>query len=146
MTKPSPGLPGADESEAITTSDEKRRRKVDLEATTLPVSGAPIGAALAGASMSADEEELESEAALKAAARKARGDESRELESKPDDRRGDGPDAIFAKRREPNPDAPSRLSVEKARVGNGLSADPLDYDEAESTEALKRTVENERPT
>ena len=53
------------------------------------------------------------------------------------------PAAVQPKRREPNPDAASRLSIEKARIGNELSADPLPYDETESAEALKRTAENE---
>jgi len=65
------------------------------------------------------------------------------LEGKSGDRRIDGPKAVTAKRRESNPDAASRLSIEKARVGNELSADPLSYDETESAEALKRTAENE---
>ena len=33
--------------------------------------------------------------------------------------------------------------IEKARVGNELSSDPLPYDESESAEALKPTAENE---
>ena len=65
------------------------------------------------------------------------------LEGNPADRRIDGPDAVTPKRRETNPDAASRLSIEKARVGNELSADPLPYEESESAEALKRTAENE---
>ena len=52
-------------------------------------------------------------------------------------------DDSVERRRESNPDTPSRLSIEKARVGNELSADPLSSDEAESTEALKRTAEDE---
>lgn len=67
----------------------------------------------------------------------------RKLEGNPADRRVDGPDPVNPKPREPNPDAASRLSIEKARVGNELSADPLPYDKAESAEALKRTAENE---
>ena len=68
---------------------------------------------------------------------------TRKLEGNPADRRIDGPDAVTPKRRESNPDAASRLSIEKARVGRELSADPLPYDESESAEALKRTAENE---
>jgi hypothetical protein len=67
----------------------------------------------------------------------------RKLEGNPADRRIDGPDAVTPKRRETNPDAASRLSIEKARVGNELSADPLPYDESESSEALKRTAQND---
>jgi hypothetical protein len=67
----------------------------------------------------------------------------RKLEGNPADRRIDGPAAVIPKRRESHPDAASRLSIEKARVGNELSADPLPYDESESAEALKRTAENE---
>jgi hypothetical protein len=67
----------------------------------------------------------------------------RKLEGNPADRRIDGPNAVTPKHRESNPDATSRLSTEKARVGNELSADPLAYDESESAEALKRTAENE---
>lgn len=67
----------------------------------------------------------------------------RKLEGNPANRRIDGPDAVIPKRRERNPDAASRLSIEKARIGNELSADPLPYDESESAEALKRTAENE---
>lgn len=67
----------------------------------------------------------------------------RKLEGNPANRRIDGPSAVQPKRREPNPDAASRLSIEKARIGNELSADPLPYDETESAEALKRTAENE---
>ena len=66
----------------------------------------------------------------------------RKLESNPSDRRID---AVIARKREPNPDAASRLSIEKARVGNELSADPLPYDESESAEALKRTAEPRKP-
>ena len=66
----------------------------------------------------------------------------RKLEGNPADRRVDGPDAVIPRKREPNPDAASRLSIEKARVGNELSADPLHYDESESAEALKRTADN----
>ena len=66
-----------------------------------------------------------------------------ELKGKSADRRIDGPEAVTPKRRESNPDAASRLSIEKARVGNELSANPLSYDETESAEALKRTAENE---
>jgi hypothetical protein len=47
------------------------------------------------------------------------------------------------KHRESDPDAASRLSIDKARVGNELSADPLRYDESETAEALKRTAETE---
>ena len=65
------------------------------------------------------------------------------LEGNPADRRIVGPNAVTPKRRERNPDAASRLSIEKARVGNELSANPLPYDESESAEALKRTAENE---
>ena len=65
------------------------------------------------------------------------------LEGNPADRRIDGPDAVIPRKREPDPDAASRLSIEKARVGNELSADPLPYDESESAAALKRTAENE---
>ena len=68
---------------------------------------------------------------------------TRKLEGNPADRRIDGPDAVIPKRREENPDAASRLSIDKARVGRELSADPLPYDESESTEALRRTAENE---
>lgn len=64
-------------------------------------------------------------------------------EGNPANRRVDGPEAVRPRRREANPDAASRLSIDKARVGNELSADPLPYDEAESVEALKRTAENE---
>ena len=39
---------------------------------------------------------------------------------------------------------PRVSSIEKARIGNELSADPLPYDETESAEALKRTAENDR--
>ena len=46
---------------------------------------------------------------------------TRKLEGNPADRRIDGPDAVIPKRREENPDAASRLSIEKARVGNELS-------------------------
>jgi hypothetical protein len=67
----------------------------------------------------------------------------RKLEGNPANRRIDGPDAVTPKPRERNPDAASRLSIEKARVGNELSSDPLPYDESESAEALKRTAENE---
>jgi hypothetical protein len=67
----------------------------------------------------------------------------RKLEGNPADRRIDGPDAVVPKRRESDPDAASRLSIEKARVGRELSSDPLPYDESESDEALKRTAENE---
>jgi hypothetical protein len=67
----------------------------------------------------------------------------RKAEGNPANRRIDGPEAVRLKRREDNPDAASRLSIEKARVGNELSADPLPYDESESIEALKRTAENE---
>jgi hypothetical protein len=65
------------------------------------------------------------------------------IEGNPADRRIDGPGAVTPKRRQSHPDAASRLSIEKARVGNELSADPLPYDETESAEALKRTAENE---
>ncbi len=68
---------------------------------------------------------------------------NRKPEGNPANRRVDGPDAVRPKRREGNPDAASRLSIEKARVGNELSGDPLPYDESESAEALKRTAENE---
>ena len=61
----------------------------------------------------------------------------------PADRRVDGPSTVRPKHREANPDAASRLSIEKARIGNELSADPLPYDEAESVEAVKRTAEND---
>ena len=71
---------------------------------------------------------------------------TRKLEGNPADRKVDGPDAVTPRRRESNPDAASRLSIEKARVGNELSADPLPYDESESAEALKRTAENEGRT
>jgi hypothetical protein len=67
----------------------------------------------------------------------------RKLEGNPADPGIDGPEAVTRKRRETNPDAASRLSIEKARVGNELSADPLPYDETESAAALKRTAENE---
>ena len=50
---------------------------------------------------------------------------TRKLEGNPADRRIDGPDAVIPKRREENPDAASRLSIDKARVGHELSADPL---------------------
>ena len=65
------------------------------------------------------------------------------LEGNPADRRIDGPAAVNPKERQSHPDAASRLSIEKARVGNELSAYPLPYDEAESAEALKLTAENE---
>lgn len=65
-------------------------------------------------------------------------------EGNPADRRIDGPELLQKRRRESNPDAASRLSIDKARVGNELSADPLPYDEAESAEALKRTAETEQ--
>jgi hypothetical protein len=68
---------------------------------------------------------------------------SHKQEGNPANRRVEGPDAVIPKRRERNPDAASRLSIEKARVGRELSADPLPYDELESEEALKRTAENE---
>ena len=68
---------------------------------------------------------------------------TRKQEGNPADRRIDGPDAVAPVKRESDPDAASRLSIEKARVGNELSADPLPYDESESAEALKRTAENE---
>jgi hypothetical protein len=67
----------------------------------------------------------------------------RKREGNPADRRVDGPDAVIPKRQERNPDAASRLSIEKARIGRELSADPLPFDELESEEALKRTAENE---
>jgi hypothetical protein len=65
------------------------------------------------------------------------------LEGSPADRRIDGPSGVKPKRREANPDAASRLSIEKARIGNELSTNPLPYDEAESVEALKRSAETE---
>jgi len=65
------------------------------------------------------------------------------VESNPADRRIEGPDAVTPKPRERNPDAASRLSIEKARIGRELSGDPLPDDELESEEALKRTAENE---
>ena len=68
---------------------------------------------------------------------------NRKPEGNPADRRVEGPDAVMPKRRERNPDAASRLSIEKARIGRELSADPLPDDELESEEALKRTAENE---
>jgi hypothetical protein len=64
-------------------------------------------------------------------------------EGNPANRRIDGPEAA-RKRHQPDPDAASRLSIDKARVGGELSADPLPYDESETAEALKRTAENER--
>ena len=65
------------------------------------------------------------------------------LEGNPADRRVDGPDAVRPRKREENPDAASRLSIEKARIGNELAADPLPHDESESTESLRRTAEND---
>jgi hypothetical protein len=70
----------------------------------------------------------------------------RSREGNPADRRVDGPDAVIPKRRERNPDAASRLSIEKARIGRELSADPLADDEPESEASLKRTAENEGHT
>lgn len=64
-------------------------------------------------------------------------------EGNPANRPVNGPEAVTKRKREPHPDSASRLSIEKARVGNELSADPLPYEEAESAEALKRTAENE---
>jgi hypothetical protein len=67
-------------------------------------------------------------------------------EGNPANRRVDGPEALRERRREPDPDAATRLSVDKARVGGELSADPLPYDETETAEALKRTAESDRRT
>ena len=61
----------------------------------------------------------------------------------PAERRVDGPDAVRPRRREANPDAASRLSIDKSRIGNEFAASPLADDEAESVEALKRTAEND---
>jgi len=68
---------------------------------------------------------------------------TRKLEGNPADRRVDGPDAVIPKRRDEDPDAASRLSIDKVRVGGELSPDALPYDESESTEALRRTAEND---
>ena len=66
----------------------------------------------------------------------------RAREGNPANRSINGPDELKRVKREPHPDAASRLSIEKAGVGIGL-APPLD-DDPESTEALKRTGEIER--
>jgi hypothetical protein len=65
-------------------------------------------------------------------------------EGSPADRSVNGPEAMRQQRREPDPDAATRLSVDKARVGGVLSADPLPYEESETAEALKRAARNER--
>ena len=70
-------------------------------------------------------------------------DKLRKAEGNPADRRVEGPDAVIPKPRQRNPDAASRLSIDKARIGRELSADPLPDDELVTQEALKRTAENE---
>lgn len=54
-------------------SDKQRRRNADLEAATLPASGASVSAAFAGASLSASKDDSESERSLKRAARNNQG-------------------------------------------------------------------------
>jgi hypothetical protein len=64
-------------------------------------------------------------------------------EEKPADQRIDGPESLREKRRDPHPDAASRIS-DKVRTG-ALALDPLPSDETGTEVALKRAAENRRP-
>lgn len=53
-------------------SERQRRRYADLDAATLPRSGAAIGSAFASASLAASDDDSETESELKEAARNGR--------------------------------------------------------------------------